>query len=270
MIEFLEQYLTTETTPEGRMNRLREALQLVCLKTMQDAGAFSRVAFVGGTALRILYDMRRFSEDLDFSVTDPEGYDFAALAAAVERGLALSGLEVEMRTKDARTVQSSLVKFPGLLKRMGLTALESQKLSIKLEVDANPPAGWKTDDTLVNKIYLMNIRHYAVPSLFATKLHACFFRKYVKGRDFYDLLWYLGRNAKPNYTLLNNAIRQTEGVDMDLSAGNIEKFLLDRLDGIDLAAAKGDVERFLEDKSELRLLERDVIANGIRKVFGEG
>lgn len=269
MIEFLAQHISSAPSAETKLNRLREALQIACLKTMQDTDAFSRVAFVGGTALRILYDIRRFSEDLDFSVTDLRGYDFLKLIEAIDRGFGLSGLEIQVKTKVGKTVQASMVKFPGLLKRLGMSALESQNLSIKIEADSNPPEGWQTEDTVVNKIYLLNIRHFSVPSLYATKLHACFFRKYVKGRDFYDLLWYLGKKTSPNYRLLNSAIQQTNGIDMKLSPSTIKNFLLGRLDNVDFSLVKSDVERFLEDKSEIALLEKRLIAKSIEDVFGE-
>lgn len=268
MIEFLDQYISSEASAEGKINRLREALQLVCLKALQDGGYFTRIAFVGGTALRILYDMKRFSEDLDFSVTEKNGYDFSKLIADTGRSLALSGLEAEPKTRVGKTVQVSMLRFPGLLNRLGLSALEGQKLSIKVEVYSDPPPGWQAEDTVVNKIFLINIRHFSIPSLFATKLHACFFRKYVKGRDYYDLLWYLGKNVRPNYGLLNSAIRQTQGIDMKLSESTIKDFLLEKLDKVDFGLVKSDVERFLEDKGEVRLLEKGVIAKSIERVFG--
>ena len=268
MIEFLQQQVASETSAEKKINRLRELLQILCLKIMHDKGCFSKVAFVGGTALRILYDMRRFSEDLDFSVIDKKDYDFSEIISTLEHEFKLYGLEMTTKTKTGKIVQDSMLKFPKLLKIMGLSELEGQKLSIKIEVDSNPPPGWQLENTLVNKVYILNITHFALSSLYATKLHSCFFRKYVKGRDFYDLVWYLGKKIKPNYELLNNAIKQTEGKDFALCEGSIKDFLLERLVKIDFKPVKKDVERFLEDKSELKLLEKTVISKSIEKVFG--
>ena len=78
-------------------------------------------------------------------------------------------------------------------------------------MDTNPPKGGRTAETPLNKTYIFSVRHFDLPSMLATKLHACFYRKYTKGRDFYDLVWYLGRKVFPNLELLNNAIQQTEG-----------------------------------------------------------
>lgn len=269
MIEILSQYIESETSVENKINRLREALQLICLKLIQDKGYFSGIAFVGGTALRIIYGIRRFSEDLDFSVVDRKEYDFSKMLLNIEREFRLAGLEIVTNPKIDKAVQSGMLKFPGLLKIMKLSEMKDQRISVKLEVDSNPPAGWQEENTVVNKMYVLNIRHFALPSLFATKLHACFFRRYHKGRDFYDLVWYLGKKVKPNYELLNNAIMQTEGKDLALSEKNIENFLIGQLDKIDFNTIRKDVERFLEDKSELKLLERAVIVKSIEDLFGQ-
>ena len=267
MIEFLQQQIALQESFEKKLNRLREVLQLICLKIMQDEAYFSKVAFVGGTALRVLYDMRRFSEDLDFSVIEKKDYSFSRLISTLEHEFKLSGLELHTKTKVTKTVQGSMLKFPDLLKVMGLSGLEGQKLSIKIEVDSNPPSGWQLENTIVNKIYVLNITHFTLSSLYATKLHSCFFRKYVKGRDFYDLIWYLGKKIKPNYKLLNSAIKQTEGKDFGIDEKNIKDFLQERLAKIDFNLVKRDVERFLEDKNELQLLKTSVIAKSIVNVF---
>lgn len=267
MIEFLQSHIASERSNEGKINKLREILQLYVLKIVQDKGYFSSVAFVGGTALRILYDMRRFSEDLDFSLIDKTGYDFSDIVSALKREFELSGLKIEARTKTAKTVQGSMLKFPELLGALGLSSLRDQKLSIRIEIDSAPPAGWEVEKTLINKVYMLNITHFDLPSLYSTKIHACFFRKYTKGRDFYDFMWYLGKKIKPNYELLNNAIRQTEGRDPRLSSGNIKSFLLKMLAKVDLKMVKKDVERFLEDKSELKFLEQPVMIKAVNEAW---
>ena len=267
MIELLKQQLSRETSAEGKVNLLRESLQLTCLKIMHDSGYFSNLAFVGGTALRILYDVRRFSEDLDFSLIEKKGYDFPEIVRVLIREFKLRGLDAEGSPKIIRTVHGSMIKFPGLLKSVGISALESQKLSIKIEIDSNPPRGWDIENTVINKMYLFNITHYNVPSLYASKLHACLFRKYVKGRDYYDLIWYLGKKIEPNYVLLNNAVKQTLGKDLGLDKTNLKNIVLKKLDEIDFGLVKKDVERFLEDKAELKLLEKPIIAKGVQDIF---
>jgi len=263
MIELLKQQYTPDMSNDDKINRVREFLQIAVLKILYDKGYFKNLAFVGGTALRILFDLRRFSEDLDFSLTNNFGYDFSRISSEIERSLKLYGLDIETKIKEAKTVQSSLLKFPGLLKSLNLSRLKNEKLSIKIEVDSNPPKGWDLAATIVNKYYLFNIVHFDLPSLYATKLHACFFRKYAKGRDFYDLVWYISRKVEPNFVLLNNAIKQTEGKSPQIDKGNLRQFMLDKLSNVDFKILRKDVERFLEDKNELKLLDAEIIGKAI-------
>ncbi|MCX5715531.1 MAG: nucleotidyl transferase AbiEii/AbiGii toxin family protein [Candidatus Omnitrophica bacterium] len=265
MIELLRQQFAHDAPTEEKLNRTREFLQIAVLKIMYDKSYLDNLAFVGGTALRILFGLRRFSEDLDFSLVDKKEYNFYEINKTIERELKLYGLNVESKAKVDKTVQSTFLKFERLLKDLGISNLAGQKLSIKIEVDSNPPQGWRLEKTLVNKVYLFNLPHFDLPSLYATKLHACFFREFTKGRDFYDLVWYIGKKIKPNYLLLNNAIMQTEKRDLALNEENYVDFILEKLKGVDFKAVKKDVERFLEDKSELKLLDFDDMKNNLDK-----
>lgn len=267
MIEAIRQQLTGNMGQEEKLNRTREFLQLTALKIIYDKNYFKNLSFTGGTALRILFDLRRFSEDLDFSLIEKKGYDFAKLVDIISKEYELFGLKVEAKPKTDRTVNGVMLKFPNVLKEVGLSALKDQKLSIKLEIDTNPPAGGQVLTTLINKVYMFNVVHFDLPSLFATKLHACFFRKYAKGRDFYDLVWYLGRKTVPNFILLNNAIKQTQGNDLGMNEGNLKDFLLERIAKVDFFALRHDVEKFLEDKAELKLLDPVWLKNTIETVY---
>jgi len=257
MIEVLRQQFTPSMSGQEKLNRTREFLQVMALKNLADQNAFDHLAFVGGTALRILYDMRRFSEDLDFSLVAAKGYDFGKLNAGLVRYFGLHNLEAESKPRAEKTVHCTLLKFPGLPRELGLGAFEAQKLSIKLEVDGAPPKGWKLADTTLNKTYLFSVRHFDLPSMMAAKLHACFFRRYTKGRDFYDLVWYLARKVSPNIGLLNNAIIQTEKKDPGLTGDNLKDFMLERLEKVDFKAAAADVRRFIADESELKAINKD-------------
>jgi len=268
MIEALKQHISGAGTTEDKVNRTREFLQLTALKIMFDKHIFDALAFVGGTALRILFDLRRFSEDLDFSLVHKKHYHCDKLNNELLRGFSLYGLEVESKPQNQRTVHSIMLKFPGLLNKLGLSPLKGQKLSIKLEVDTNPPAGWNLTNTVVNKIYLLDIVHPDLPSLYATKLHACFYRTYTKGRDIYDLIWYLGKGLKPNFAVLNNAIKQSQDKSPGINSNNLQEFLLEKLGAIDFNLARKDVERFLEDKRELALFETKLLKNTIKRVYG--
>lgn len=259
MISIINRVLQTAMTTEQKVNLLREFLQVIILRITYDKGYFKHLSFVGGTALRLLYDLRRFSEDLDFSLIEKKAYGLDRLAADLLRELTNYGLQVELTKHSKKTVQSIDIRFENILYDLKLSPLKSQKILIRFEIDSNPPQGWTTDVSLINKVYIFTVTHFDLPSLFALKLHACFYRKYTKGRDFYDLIWYLGKKIKPNYRLLNNAIEQTQRTKASIDDKNFEDFLRKNIERIDFARAKRDVERFLEDKSELRLFDKELI-----------
>ena len=265
MIDWIRQQMKRGVSSNDRLNIVRESLQILCLKTINDKGYFNHLAFLGGTSLRILFSLRRFSEDLDFSIYEKTGYELTALVEELRRAFHFYNIPLETKEKSEGNVQNVMMKFTGLLKELGLSALAEQKLSIKLEMDMNPPAGWNLENTLITKTYLFNITHYDLPSLYAGKLHACFFRKFTKGRDFYDFAWYLGGKIKPNFLLLNNAILQTEKKHKKITKKNFKDFLLQSIQKIDFNAVKKDVERFLEDKTELGIFNAKTIRSTIER-----
>ncbi|HBR15680.1 MAG TPA: hypothetical protein DD723_09135 [Candidatus Omnitrophica bacterium] len=263
MMDLLKERFTKGMPVEDKLNRARELLQLLVLKIMYDKDWFNPLVFTGGTALRVLFDLRRFSEDLDFSLVKKDKYDFQKFVDQIKTGMSLNGLMVEARPKDEKTVHSTILKFPGLPHKLGISPLKDQILSIKLEIDTNPPEEGRVETTVVNKTYLFTVRHFDLPSLFATKICACFYRKYLKGRDFYDFFWYLGKRIQPNYALLNNAIEQAQGRSPGIREENVQDFLLEKLKRVDLKSLAGDVERFLEDKNEIKLFKSTEALNGI-------
>ncbi len=262
MLDILKDQLKPAKGQEEKANLAREFFQLLALKIIYDNGYFKNLAFVGGTALRILYKIRRFSEDLDFSLVEPKKYSPEDLAGILERNLAQYGFRVELGTKKTKTVHNFELRFRELLYGLGLSPLKSQKLMIKLDIDTNPPQGHKLELSLVNEMsFLFSVTHFDLASLYATKLHACFYRTYTKGRDIYDLIWYLGRDLAPNFPLLNNAIEQTQHIKPGIDRKTLKAFLLERIDKVDFPAAKRDVERFLVDKSELKLFDKTMLRN---------
>ena len=267
MIDVIKQQFKEGMSASQKLNVTREALQILALKILYEKKFFDQIAFVGGTSLRILYDLKRFSEDLDFSLVRKQKYDFDKIHKKLLKEFHLYNLPFEAKVRTVNNVHSMMMKFTGLLKELGLSELPDQKLSVKLEVDVNPPEGWKLGNTIVNKIYMFNITHYDLPSLYAGKLHACFYRKFTKGRDFYDFMWYLGKKVKPNLLLLNNAIKQTQGEDAGITDENLKSFLLENIQRIDFNQVKKDVERFLEDKNELNLLDTKLIQDTIESVY---
>lgn len=267
MREVILQKIENLNSLEEKINKTREYLQTLLLKILFDKDLFNTMAFVGGTALRILYGIRRYSEDLDFCLIQKKGYNFNLILQNIVADLKKYGFLVQAVPKETKTVHSSMIKFPGLMKELSLSPMRNENLSIKLEIDMNPPQGWKTAVSGITEPYLFTIKHFDVPSLFATKIHACFFRSYVKGRDFYDLVWYLGKKTVPNFELLNNAITQTSGKELKISNQNLKDFLAENIKKIDLKKAQKDVERFLEDKNELKLINQETLLQLLDSCF---
>jgi len=244
-----------------RPGLVREFLQCVALRTMHEIHAFQRVAFVGGTALRLLYLLPRFSEDLDFSLVSQEGFDLAKIMTSVESSFKASAIDAEISYDQDRTVQIAWLSFPGLLHEVGISRDPRRKLSIKLDVDCNPPAGAVVEQRLINRHFLMAITHYDLPSLFAGKLHAVLTRPYVKGRDYYDLVWYMTRhqNLAPNVSLLNAALEQTKWSGKPVSLDTWKSEVKKRILGVDWAGIVRDVSPFLEDEKDIELMKLEYV-----------
>lgn len=267
MIDLIKKNIADIENTEKKIHLTREFLQLIILKIIYDKDYFKNLAFVGGTALRILYGLRRFSEDLDFSLINKKGYKFDSFLKKIAYELEKYGFSVEIKKGGKEPVQSAMIKFKEVLYLLGLSSHKEQKLFIRLEIDSNPPEGWNTELSLISKHFVFTVLHFDIPSLYATKIHACFFRKYIKGRDFYDLIWYLGQKVMPNFKLLNNAIKQTEKKKIELNEKNFKDFLREKLRGVDFSKVKKDVERFIEDKNELKLFDKNIILKILDKGF---
>ncbi len=238
------------------LNLTREYLQARILSSLQRSGAMIPLAFLGGTCLRFLHSLPRHSEDLDFALDgDRSAYDFRAFVSKVKADSAAEGYPVEVKLSDARVVHSAMIRFPGLLHDLGLSPHRSQILSIKIEVDTRPPEGAGLATTLVRRHVTLNLHHHDRPSLLAGKLHAVLQRPYTKGRDIFDLFWYLADPdwPEPNLVLLNNALAQTGWKGVVLTLENWQDAILDRLEDLDFERARADVEPFLAPEADQHL-----------------
>ena len=241
-------------------NLLREYLQARILGIIQRCGAMIPLAFHGGTTLRFLYALPRYSEDLDFALENPgSGYDFRAYLRAIQDEFTKEGYEVVVRLNDQKTVNAAFVRFNGLLYEFELSPHKDEVLAVKIEVDTNPPDGAGLDTTIVRRHVTLQLQHHDRASLLAGKLHAVLQRPYVKGRDLYDLVWYLGDPdwPAPNLVLLRNALRQTGWEGEIPDENNWQGLLSQRLSGIDWKQSAADISPFLEKANEVDLLTRE-------------
>lgn len=252
-----------------RQNQLREELHHLILQEMDRKGIFRHLSFVGGTALRILHGLNRYSEDLDFSLSPkaPSPFQFEVAVTAVQKSITAYGLTCELqKLKMVGAVHSCFFSFPDILHEVHPSFRVGQKLAIKLDADLKPPAGATEQVSPVTGLRVYKVRHYDLPSLLAGKLHAVLTRPYTKGRDLYDFLWYAGHRVAPNMELLQNALRQTQGDIAPMTTDTLSKMLTERLDATDIEKAKKDVAPFLVDAKELDLFQKDVFLGAIRQL----
>ena len=257
MKDHLRRLVQSGNSPIQQRNLIREYLQARILAGLQRRGAMIPLAFHGGTALRFLYAIPRYSEDLDFALErSGPGYDFRGYLAGIRDELTLEGYAVTMRISDDKTVHSAFVRFPGLLYEMGVSPHADEVIAVKLEVDTQPPAGAGLTTSIVRRHVLLNLHHHDPASLLAGKIHALLQRPYAKGRDVYDLLWYLSDRTwpLPNLVLLNNALIQTGWDGPELTERSWRGLVRARLAEFDWPKLVADVSPFVETEAELRLL----------------
>lgn len=268
MKDYCLELTSKETGFNAKLNIMREYLQAYALRILYDAGFFRSAAFLGGTALRFLYGLPRFSEDLDFSLAkdDKERY-FVDTITKLKNEFTLAGYSISVNYNDKKTVHDALLKFEGLMFEAGISPLKSQKLAIKIEVDTNPPAGAVLKTDIVNKFFPISFLSYDIPSLFAGKIHALLSRKYTKGRDFFDLGWYLSRwkDISPNIILLHNRLKQT-GWDKEIpNQENWRDFLYKVVEKTDWEQVRKDVENFLENTHDLEIFSKENVLGLIKE-----
>lgn len=255
-------------------NALKEIIQEIALLGLWRSKFFEHAAFYGGTALRILYGLDRFSEDLDFSLLEPQkSFKLSSYIAAVESELSSMGfsVDVEERTKTAATsIESAFIKAgtkEHLLKieapnRIAGYIPNNKILKVKFEVDVDPPAGFVTEAKTILQPIPFSINTFTPPDLFAGKLHAVLHRQWklrVKGRDYYDFVWYISRGIPVRLSHLEQRLRQsgewTEKRAMKPS--NLRSLLEKRFAELDVKSAKSDIAPFVRDPAALDLWSTD-------------
>jgi hypothetical protein len=260
MKAFIETLLRNVEDPITGRNLVREYLQARILESLQRAGAMGSLAFHGGTALRFLYVIPRYSEDLDFALESrASNYNFRAYLQDIQDEFVKEGYEVGIKLNDKKTVNAAFIRFIHLLYEFRLSPQREEVLAVKIEIDTNPPAGAGLDTTIVRRYVTLRLQHHDRASLLAGKLHAVFHRRYLKGRDLYDLMWYLSDPdwPNPNLALLQNALRQTGWDGPVPDEDNWKDMLSERLRKIDWKRIVVDVKPFLESANDVDLLTRE-------------
>jgi len=262
---------------------LREIIQEVALLGLWRSKFFDKAAFYGGTALRILHGLDRFSEDLDFTLLQPmDDFDLGSFGSSLEKELQGFGFEMHLEQKNRAVkspVQSAFLKAETFSQMLVIEIGEEilrqvpkgQVIKVKLEVDTNPPGDFSTETKYLLAPIPFPVRVLVLPDLFAGKMHAVLYRRWknrVKGRDWYDLVWYISRHPELHLRHLEQRMRQTgewNGTE-GLTGEAFFKALHAVIDSLDINKAREEVLPFLKDPDALSIWSRDFFHDIVSRI----
>ena len=279
MIELLQQRLNSyeAANPVEEEQATREIFQEVALYALWRADFFEVAAFQGGTSLRILYGLQRFSEDLDFILKAPDpGFQWNPYLEKLLTGLLEFGLHSEAIDKSRmdHNVKRALLKNNSVSNQLDLSFDRdhlNRKLKIKLEIDVNPPNGSGFDYSYLDFPLDFEVCHQDLGSNFSLKIHALLCRPYLKGRDWYDFNWYVKKGIHPNLPHLQAALYQHgpwQGQSMTVDQSWVKSALVEKVTAIDWNEATADVTRFLStaEQQSLKLWSERFFLNKVEKI----
>ena len=275
--EWLKEY--NPQNQQQTFDAIREIMQEVALAGLQRSGFFEKAAFYGGTAIRIFYQLDRYSEDLDFSLLsiDPN-FSFEPYFEAITNEFKALGMTISINEKKktvTSSVESAFLKSDTVWKELVLEEVIPQVglgnmpvIKIKIEVDKKPPLGFETEDKLLLRPFSFYIKCFTLPSLFAGKMHALLFRKWknrVKGRDWYDLEWYIkkGVSLDINHFLLR-AQDTNDWKKSTISKEDILDLLKIKINTVNMNSVKEDIVRFIPDHTALDIWNQEYFSKLIQ------
>jgi predicted nucleotidyltransferase component of viral defense system len=253
---------------EEAAQALREIMQEIALAGLQRSGFFEKAAFYGGTSLRIFYGLQRFSEDLDFSLLEVNpGFSLDKYLEAIRIEFESLGMQVSIKEKqktNQNNIESAFLKSETIWRELILEHIipqngldEKANIKIKLEVDTEPPLGFETEEKLLLKPFSFYVKCLVLPDLFAGKMHALLFRKWknnVKGRDWYDMEWYIKKGVSLH--LQHFLARARDSGDWNkeaITAAEFMELLHAKINAVNLDRVKADISRFIPDPKTLTI-----------------
>jgi predicted nucleotidyltransferase component of viral defense system len=268
---------------EDDVKALREILQEIALLGLWRSRFFEKAAFYGGTALRILFGLDRYSEDLDFSLLKPAPeFDLSRYCNALEKEISAFGFEATVtgKTKSAQsTIKSAFLKADTLKHLLVITTTENlaasiprgQVLKIKIEVDTDPPPGFDTETRFLLQPIPFSVRAFSLPDMFAGKMHAVLCRGWkgrVKGRDWYDLVWYVTNHPQLHLKHLEQRMIQSGHLKKteQLTSEKLSAIAETVIKKLDVDQARREVEPFVKDPEMLTIWSRDFFRDVIRRI----
>ncbi len=260
--------------PNEYKNALKEIIQEIALLGLSKSGFFNKAAFYGGSALRIFYGLDRFSEDIDFSLLEPDNtFSIVPYYKVIEEELGAYGFEMRVSGNEKTTftkIESAFIKGGTLIHLLKISSIRppvsgvnpDEVLKIKFEIDINPPAKAQTEIKYNLNPIPYNARLYTMPSLFAGKIHSILCRKWkirVKGRDLYDYIWFLSKDIPVNIEHLAERLKQTGHLNSGgvLSRMDLITLLNSKFDQINYKQATDDIKRFIKNPERIKLWSKD-------------
>lgn len=264
---------------EDILDAMREIMQEITLAALSRTDFFEKAGFYGGTALRIFYGLDRFSEDLDFSLLEADDtFSLEPYFSSIQMEFEALGIMVSIKEKTKQsTIESAFLKTETLWTELVLedviqqTGVKSNKsIKIKFEVDCKPPLGFKTEEKLLVRPFSFYVRCFTRPCLFAGKLHALLYRKWnnrVKGRDWYDLEWYIKQGIPLDVRhFLCRSMDNEDWVGQYRSSDQILDLLNHKIESVSFTNIKEDVVRFIKDENVLSIWSAQYFKDLVEKM----
>ena len=274
--QMISKYEIKNTNDE--INALKEIIQEIVLSGLSRGKFFDEAAFYGGSALRIFYNLDRFSEDLDFAlISSNNNFDLNKYFVYIEKELKAYGLNLEIDSKNKKldsNIESAFVKGDTLKLILKFFPNEQnhkynyilKDIKIKFEVDINPAKGATYEDKYKLLPSPHQIKLYDKESLFAGKIHAILCRNWktrTKGRDLYDYIFFLSNSTKVNIELIKNKLIASNYIDpnCDFNINLLKELLIKKFNEIDYKEAKEDIMPFIKDVNSLNLWNKEFFIN---------
>lgn len=266
ILNMLHQYQCV--TDDDYQNALKQIMQQIALLGLWRAKFFEHTAFYGGTALRILYGLDRFSEDLDFSLLEVnDEFELSRYLNAIQSELVAFGFETEVSVKEKSNetaIQSAFLKTNTLQhlilieapKAIQQAVRSNQLIKVKLEIDTHPPLGFNTETKSILRPIPFWVKTYCLSDIFAGKISAMLCRQWqnrVKGRDWYDFLWLIQMNTPVHLSHLESRLRAFKFYTdkVELTEGILHDMLTEQINKLDIALAKQDISKFVKNTTQL-------------------
>lgn len=254
---------------DNKINIAKEVIQKVCLSALSRTDFFTKISFMGGTSLRLFYDLDRFSEDLDFTfIKQNNNFNLSSYFDTIKSEFASLGIEVNISQKQKSNQNEVLDAYISTPASSFISSLfgeskikpfnKNELLKVKLEVDTKLLSSLKVTHKTILTPFPCNITLFDLPTIFSGKIHACLLRNWknrVKGRDFYDYVFLLSHHIKPNMEFLKEKLINSGVINAsdEFTLDELKSMLYKKFKQVNFQLAKDDVIEFINDTRKIEL-----------------